>query len=110
MKKVVKWLAIISIVVFVIAWGVMGLKILDNENYISSHELAGRLFVSMPTIRRDLAYLEKKKQIVRSHGGARKINDEKKSTLLLYFRDRTYPTNTHPTNKIIIITHFILTS
>lgn len=52
------------------------LKILDNENYISSHELAGRLFVSMPTIRRDLAYLEKKKQIVRSHGGARKINDE----------------------------------
>ena len=30
MKKVAKWLAVISLVVFVIAWGIMGLKILDN--------------------------------------------------------------------------------
>lgn len=52
------------------------LKILDNEKYISSQELAKRLFVSLPTIRRDLAYLENKKKIVRNHGGARKINDE----------------------------------
>lgn len=52
------------------------LKILEAEKYISSQELAKRLFVSMPTIRRDLAYLEKKKQVVRNHGGARKINDE----------------------------------
>lgn len=52
------------------------LKILDQENYISSQELAKQLFVSMPTIRRDLAFLEKKKQIVRNHGGARKIHNE----------------------------------
>ena len=52
------------------------LKILNCEKYISSQELSRRLFVSMPTIRRDLAYLEKTKQIVRNHGGARKINDE----------------------------------
>ena len=52
------------------------LKILNSEKYISSQELSRRLFVSMPTIRRDLAYLEKTKQIVRNHGGARKINDE----------------------------------
>ena len=52
------------------------LKILDNEKYISSQELARRLFVSMPTIRRDLAHLEKTKQIVRNYGGARKISDE----------------------------------
>ena len=52
------------------------LKILDNEKYISSQELSRRLFVSMPTIRRDLAYLEKTKQIVRSHGGARKTSGE----------------------------------
>ena len=52
------------------------LKFLENEKYISSQELAKRLFVSMPTIRRDLAYLEKKNKIVRNHGGARKVNDE----------------------------------
>ena len=52
------------------------LKILNSEKYISSQELSRRLFVSMPTIRRDLAYLEKTKQIVRNHGGARKINDD----------------------------------
>ena len=52
------------------------LKILEEEKYVSSDALAKRLFVSMPTIRRDLAYLEKAKQIVRSHGGARKVSDE----------------------------------
>lgn len=52
------------------------LDILDEEEYVSSYELGKRLFVSMPTIRRDLAHLETSKQIVRSHGGARKINPE----------------------------------
>ena len=52
------------------------LKILDSEKYISSRELAKRVYVSMPTIRRDLNYLEKKKRIVRNHGGARKVNAE----------------------------------
>ena len=31
MKKVIKWLAVISILVFVIVWGIIGLKILDND-------------------------------------------------------------------------------
>ena len=31
MKKAVKWLAVISILVFVIVWGIIGLKILDND-------------------------------------------------------------------------------
>lgn len=31
MKKIVKWLAAISIIVFVIAWGIGGLKIYDAE-------------------------------------------------------------------------------
>lgn len=52
------------------------LQILDEEKYISSQELAKQLFVSMPTIRRDLAFLESKKQLVRNHGGARKVNNE----------------------------------
>ena len=37
MKKIVKWLAVISIVVFVIAWGIIGLKISDN-NYLITVE------------------------------------------------------------------------
>ena len=31
MKKIAIWLAVISIIVFVIAWGVIGVKILDND-------------------------------------------------------------------------------
>ena len=49
------------------------LKILDNEKYISAQELAKRLYVSLPTIRRDLSLLHKRGQIVRSHGGAKII-------------------------------------
>ena len=31
MKKIATWLIVISIVVFAIAWGIVGLKILDNN-------------------------------------------------------------------------------
>ena len=31
MKKIATWLAVISIIVFVIVWGIIGLKILDND-------------------------------------------------------------------------------
>ena len=37
MKKIAKWLAVISIITFVVAWGIMGLKILDN-NYLITIE------------------------------------------------------------------------
>lgn len=33
MKKTAVWLAVISIIIFVIAWGIIGLKILDG-NYV----------------------------------------------------------------------------
>lgn len=49
------------------------LKILDEEKYISAQDLAKRLYVSLPTIRRDLSLLHKRGQIVRSHGGAKII-------------------------------------
>lgn len=52
------------------------LEILEEEKYISAQELSKRLFVSMPTIRRDLTQLQKTNQIIRSHGGAKKINSE----------------------------------
>jgi hypothetical protein len=38
MKQIAKWLALVSILVFAIVWGVMGLKILNN-NYLISIEL-----------------------------------------------------------------------
>lgn len=52
------------------------MKILDKEKYISALELSERLYVSLPTIRRDLAELNKRGQIIRSHGGAKKIHTE----------------------------------
>ena len=52
------------------------LNILEEKDYITSQELAKILYVSMPTIRRDLAHLEKQKQLLRSHGGAKRINSE----------------------------------
>lgn len=52
------------------------LEILEEEQYISATDLCNRLFVSLPTIRRDLAELQKRNQITRSHGGAKKIQAE----------------------------------
>lgn len=41
MKKIATWLAVILIIVFVIAWGVMGLKILDNDYLITTEAYIG---------------------------------------------------------------------
>ena len=46
------------------------LKILLKEKEISVHQLAAALFVSEPSIRRDLARLEQQQLIKRVHGGA----------------------------------------
>ncbi len=52
------------------------LEILEEENYVSARKLSRMLYVSLPTIRRDLAELQLRKQIIRSHGGAKKIQNE----------------------------------
>ena len=52
------------------------LEILEEENYVSVHKLSKMLYVSLPTIRRDLTELQLRKQIIRSHGGAKKIQNE----------------------------------
>ena len=52
------------------------LELLDEEIYTSAEKLAKTLFVSMPTIRRDLAELDAKGLLIRSHGGAKKLNSE----------------------------------
>ena len=52
------------------------LEILEKENYVSAHKLSKMLYVSLPTVRRDLTELALRKQIIRSHGGAKKIQNE----------------------------------
>lgn len=52
------------------------LSILEEEQYISANKLSKMLFVSLPTVRRDLSELAKRNQIIRSHGGAKKIQSE----------------------------------
>lgn len=46
------------------------LDILEDEKYVTVEDLSERLFVSMPTIRRDLNEMQKIGLITRNHGGA----------------------------------------
>lgn len=41
MKKAAKWLAVISVIVFAITWGVMGLKLLDHNYLITAETYIG---------------------------------------------------------------------
>lgn len=41
MKKIAKLLAVISFIVFVVAWGIMGLKILDSNYLITTEAYIG---------------------------------------------------------------------
>ena len=52
MKKIASWLAAISIIVFIIAWGLVGLKILDNDyDFITEAYIAyGSLTVFFPAL------------------------------------------------------------
>lgn len=61
------------------------LQIISEEKYTLAESLSKRLFVSLPTIRRDLSELQKRGLILRSHGGAKKI-DTDHTVLPLDFR------------------------
>ena len=45
------------------------LNILDKSKSISVAKLSQMLFVSAPTIRRDLTFLEQQGRVLRTHGG-----------------------------------------
>lgn len=60
------------------------IEILNEETYIDAHTLSKKLYVSMPTIRRDLSYLAGKNLIIRSHGGAKKVSTDRIVTPLNY--------------------------
>lgn len=53
------------------------LEILNENTYVDAHTLSEKLYVSMPTIRRDLSYLSGKNLIIRSHGGAKKVSTDR---------------------------------
>ena len=52
------------------------LDILEDKQYASVEELSQALFVSMPTIRRDLNEMQGMGLVTRSHGGAAKRSDD----------------------------------
>lgn len=64
------------------------LRILLERQTMGNQELAKRLYISLPTLRRDLAKLEEKGLIVRSHGACslnRQAADEK---IPLHYREQ----------------------
>lgn len=50
------------------------LELLEKNGAMTVKELSGELFVSLPTLRRDLAKLHSEKLLIRSHGGAKKLD------------------------------------
>ena len=52
------------------------LALLSSHGYMTVEELARRVYVSIPTIRRDLAVLAKEGSVRRVHGGASHVNQE----------------------------------
>lgn len=63
------------------------MEILKQKNYASVHYLAKKLFVSEPTIRRDLLVLEKENRIKRTFGGAM-ANDMTNNEIPLELREK----------------------
>ena len=57
------------------------LKVLAEKEFATVEELSKSLLVSMPTIRRDLTELARRKLIIRNHGGAMHIPTEKERQL-----------------------------
>ena len=46
------------------------LSMINEKKFVTSEELKNTLYVSLSTVRRDLAELDRRGLIVRSHGGA----------------------------------------
>ena len=61
------------------------LGLLEADEFMTVQELSRQLNVSMPTVRRDLADLAAQNRIIRSHGGAMRMN-EKSSAIPVDFR------------------------
>lgn len=62
------------------------LGMLEQKKYTSVKNISDALYVSLPTVRRDLAELERRGMIIRSHGGAR-LPSEGHSQIPIGFRN-----------------------
>ena len=51
------------------------LEILEERKFVTAQRLSEELFVSLPTVRRDLSELARQGLIVRNRGGARRLTD-----------------------------------
>lgn len=63
------------------------LNILLESQTISNNELAKKLFISIPTLRRDLEKLERKGLIVRSHGACSLNKQAPDQKIPIYYRE-----------------------
>ena len=62
------------------------LAVIAEKGYVSVQKLAEALYVSMPTVRRDLAELEHRGLVIRNHGGV-KLPGEGHSQIPIAFRN-----------------------
>ena len=56
------------------------LSILETSQFVTVKDLSDKLCVSMPTVRRDLGELASQNRVLRSHGGAMRLNDKRITT------------------------------
>lgn len=64
------------------------LNALLEKETVSIRELSAKLFVSVPTLRRDLVKLEQMRKIIRTHGGARLIKKAADENIPLELREQ----------------------
>lgn len=64
------------------------LNALLEKDSMTTQELSARLFVSVPTLRRDLIKLEQMGKIVRTHGGARLIKKSADEKIPIFLREQ----------------------
>lgn len=62
------------------------LQAIMEKERITTAELAKKLYVSVPTVRRDLVKLEQKGKIIRTHGGAKIVNSSADRKIPFYLR------------------------
>ncbi len=63
------------------------LNIIMQKGTVSVSELAKKLYVSVPTLRRDLIKLEQKGKIIRTHGGAKTVSASADQKIPFYLRE-----------------------
>ena len=64
------------------------LNILLERESVGTRELSEKLFVSVPTLRRDLVKLEEKGKIIRTHGGAKLVKTSADEKIPFFLREQ----------------------